>query len=346
VTAGRRELLHLGASLAAIAAVLTVLRVLGVTNQTTVALLMLVTVLATATVSRLWVAVISSIAAMLALNFFYMPPVGMFTIADPQNWIALFVFLAVAWVATRLMAERTKGELMRQKADLASTLLASLGHDLRTPLTAIGLAVENLQDGQAPPAQRREQGRLAIAELERLKRLFRDILDMARIDANALTIERDWVTPADIVDAAVSNLRPTLDHRVLDIEADAGTSVFVDPRLTSAALSHLIENALQYSPPDQPIELRGSVDADGLRLTVRDHGEGLHAAEIDQLFERFFRGRSAGRHLGAGMGLAITRGLLSAEGGRVSGRNAEGGGAEFTLFVPGTSHAVTAGQDT
>ena len=93
--------------------------------------------------------------------------------------------------------------------------------------------------------------------------------------------------------------------------------------------------------PDRAIELRGLVDAEGLRLVVRDHGPGLDLHELDHLFERFYRGRSASpQSLGTGMGLAITRGLLAAEGGRVWGENAGDGGAQFTISVPAGSHAV------
>jgi two-component system sensor histidine kinase KdpD len=325
---------------------------LDVNNATTVALSFLLIVLSAATTSSLWVAVASSVAAIATLNFFFMAPVGTFMLADGENWVALTVFLTVGCVASRqsesvrvrakeAAERRNDAELMRQKADLASTLLTSLSHDLRTPLTAIGVAVENLQQARLSDDERREQGRVALVELERLKRLFSDILDMARIDAAALAIERDWVTPADIVDAALSNLRPTLDQRAMEIDADSSNLVLVDPRLTSGALSHLIENAAQYSPAGSVIHVRGTIERDGLRVTVRDHGHGLDPAELDQLFERFFRGRTAEQHrLGTGMGLAITRGLLAAEHGRVWGENAAGGGAQFTIAVPGESHPV------
>lgn len=496
----RRDLLDLCVSLGGAVLLIAGLRRLGVTNPTTAALPLLLIVLWTATRSPLWVAVVCAVVTTISLNFFFMPPVGTLTIADPQNWVALLVFLIVGFVAsqlsavaqaqtreaierrkelgqlfdlsrdvlliterpdtldtlatyiahrfelprvalclpagngswrlrqgghaelivdgsqlslaranaetalefdarerrygshrmvddasgrrvvlvplrlgtrimgllassegdldagtldaiaglaaiaierTQLLSERKEAELVRQKADLASNLLASLGHDLRTPLTAIGVAVENLQRADLPAEKRHQQARLALSELTRLTQVFRDILDMARIDADALTVERDWVAPADIVDAAVTNLRPTLDDRQLEIDADASRVVFVDPRLTSAALSHLLENAVQYSPAHSMIELRGSVDVEGLRLVVRDHGPGLDLHELDRLFERFYRGRlTSSQSLGTGMGLAIARGLLAAEGGRVWGENADGGGAQFTISVPAGSHAV------
>src|SRR5262249_43568142 len=144
-----------------------------------------------------------------------------------------------------------------------------------------------------PEAERQQQGRVALAELDRLKRLFRDILEMARIDAAALSVERDWVTPADVIDAALASLRPALEDRTIRVDADANAVVHVDPRMTSAALSHLIENAAQYSPSREPIDLCGSVSNEGLRLVVRDRGEGLDADELDRVFDRFFRGRRA-----------------------------------------------------
>jgi signal transduction histidine kinase len=128
--------------------------------------------------------------------------------------------------------------------------------------------------------------------------------------------------------------------RDVEVDADASTLVQVEPRLTSAALSHLIENALQYAPPDQPIVLRGWVESDGLRFTVTDRGPGLDPTELDHLFERFYRGRQTQRGtFGTGMGLAIARGLLAVESGRVWGENVDGG-ARFSIAVPSSSRRI------
>jgi two-component system sensor histidine kinase KdpD len=340
------------------------LHAVGQVNATTAAVSMLVAILVAATHVRLAVAVISSIVAMLALNFLFFVPLYAFTIADPANWVALVAFLIVSVVTSQLAvaaqsrardAEERRDEQARlfelnrdmlrtrQRADLASALLASLSHDLRTPLTAVSVAVANLQDPALSPEHREGQARLAAQELDRLTCLFRDILDMARIDASALTLEHDWVTPADIVDAALAALGPTLQERSVVVEADDVTVAQVDPRLTSAALSHLIENAAQYAPVDRPIRVHGSVNADGLHLAVRDEGPGLDPEEIDRVFERFYRGRWARAHAaGTGMGLAIARGLVAAEGGQVTGVNLPGGGAEFSIVIPAPSQAGTA----
>jgi two-component system sensor histidine kinase KdpD len=487
-----RDAVALLGSLAAIAVITLALKAIRDVSPTTVALAFLLVVLGIATTARLRIATIVSVAAMLVLNFFFLPPVGTFTIADPQNWAALLVFLVVAIIASNLsaaaqertreaiarrnevtrlfdltrdvllttetasaidvlarhvarrfelqkvaiclpndvgwhihqggtdeitidtsvlntalakargtleydayrraygghlrvdangehvtvvplrhgvkavgllaaaspsldlgtldalagvvaiaieraqfLAERDAAELVRQKADLAATLLASLSHDLKTPLTAIGVAVENLR-GEISPTDRRAQAELAIAELNRLTRLFQDILDMARIDAAAIPVERQWVTPADVVDAAMAHIRHAIDGHALRIDADDDSEVEIDPRLASGALSHLLENAAQYSPKQREIHIAARTDHQGLHVSVTDQGPGLDQGELDHLFERFFRGKTA-RQLspGTGMGLAITRGLLAAAGGRVWAENVPGAGARFSLTVPG-----------
>jgi two-component system sensor histidine kinase KdpD len=249
--------------------------------------------------------------------------------------------VAIAIERTQFLAERDAAALVRQKADLASTLLAALSHDLRTPLTAISLAVENLR-GELPADERRAQATAAMTELERLTRLFQDILDMARIDAEAIQIEHQWVTAADILDAALAHVRHAVEGHELRVEADAELEVEIDPRLGSVALSHVIENAAQYSPADKPILVCARVTSDGLHISVTDQGPGLDPGELEHLFERFYRGRAARQAtFGTGMGLSITRGLLNAAGGRIWAENAPEGGARFSLVVPGRVRAAT-----
>jgi two-component system, OmpR family, sensor histidine kinase KdpD len=256
---------------------------------------------------------------------------------------ALAGVVAIAIERAQFLAERDAAELMRQKADLAATLLASLSHDMRTPLTAIQAAVENLR-GELTPAERHEQARAAAAELDRLTLLFQDILDMARIDAAAIRVDRQWVTAAEVVDAARAHVRHALEGRALRVEADEEMEVDIDPRLASVALSHVLENAAQYSPADRDILVHASVDGDGLHLSVTDGGPGLDPGELEHLFERFYRGHTARQTtFGTGMGLSITRGLLAAAGGRIWAENVPGG-ARFSIVIPGAVRRVAVPQ--
>jgi two-component system sensor histidine kinase KdpD len=111
-------------------------------------------------------------------------------------------------------------------------LLASLGHDLRTPLTAIRLAASNLQAGWLSEEERRTQSDLVLTEVERLSRLFQNILDMARIETNAVTAAREWVVPGEIVDAAVTQVQHALRGHRLEVSAEHDRAVQVDPRVT------------------------------------------------------------------------------------------------------------------
>lgn len=487
-----RELGVLAGSIAAIAAVTTALRALPQdVSPTTAALALLLSVLGAATLAPLRAAIVVSLLAMLTLNFFFLPPVGTFTIADPQNWIALFAFLVVAIIASNLsaaaqerareaiarrnevtrlfdltrdvllttetagaiellaryvarrfelarlaiclpgdagwriyqgggdelvldvdalnnalaevrgtlecarqrtdaghvragpdndlfivplrhgtkaigllaaaspaldigildavagvvaiaieraqfLAERDAAALVKQKADLASTLLASLSHDLRTPLTAIKVAIDNLAE-ELPAAERKAQARAAVTEVDRLTRLFEDILAMARIDAAAIDVERQWVTPADIVDAATAYARSALDGRPLQVHADEEREIEIDPRLVSVALAHLLENAARYSPTGAPLLVNARIKGGELVVDVTDFGPGIDPGELDQLFERFYRGSAARQTTGTGMGLAIARGLLAAAGGRVWAENVPGNGARFSIAIPGSA---------
>ena len=225
--------------------------------------------------------------------------------------------------------------MARQSEELKSALLASIGHDLRTPLTAIRVAAGNLQATWPSEQERREQSDVILSEVERLTRLFQNILEMARIDAGAVTQDMRWVAPSEIVEAARGRVEHALRGYAIDLAVEPERLVRLDPRLTSAALSHLLENAAQYAPAGSTIDVRAIVQDDGLTIAVRDRGPGISPSDLPHVFERFYRGGVAQRRRsGTGMGLAIARGVLAAEHGRISAENCSDGGARFTMVVP------------
>ena len=349
-----RNLAWLAGGVLSTGLVAVVLRTLPAVSPTTVALSLLLLVLATATAAALWVSILLSIVAMLTLNFFFLPPVGTFRISDVQNWVALVVFLAVAVSASQLSAvataraaeaaaresqlatERAETELARRRANLASALLASIGHDVRTPLTAALVALTNVQDSGSAE-ERGEHAAVAHAALNRLSRMLEDVLEMARIAANAIPIDRQWVTASDVIDAAVAHVGRALDAHPFEVHANDAHAVYIDPRLTARAVSYLLDNAARYAPAATEVTIHASVDRAGLRLVVADRGPGLPFPEIEQVFAPSFRGVAATAQPATGMGLAIARGLLEAQHGTVHAANRPGGGAEFELVVPGPS---------
>jgi two-component system sensor histidine kinase KdpD len=255
--------------------------------------------------------------------------------AESGTLDAIAGLTAIAIERAKMLEERRDAERVRQGAELKTALLASLGHDLKTPLTAIAAAAGNLRAPGTSDAVRRDQLDVIGLEVTRLNRLFQNIIDMARIETGAIAAEPEWVHPADIVDAAVQQVEHALQNHPLELDVDTPESAKVDPRLTSTALAHLLENAGQYAAAGTPISVTAKTDEDGLTLSVRDRGPGIAAQDLEHLFEQFYRGASARhRSFGTGMGLAITRGLLAAEGGRVWAENHPEGGASFTLNIP------------
>lgn len=248
---------------------------------------------------------------------------------------ALAGIAAIAIERAQFLEERKSAELTRQSEQLKTTLLASIGHDLRTPLTAIRLAATNIKSPSLSAAERDEQSDLILAETERLNRLFQNILEMARLDANAVTADARWTHPSEIVEGARDQVAATLAGRRLQVDVEHDRAVRIDPRLIASALARLIENAAQYAPAGSTIDLSASATDQGLTLSVRDHGGGIAPNDLPHLFERFYRGAAAsGRASSSGMGLWIARELLAVQGGRVWADNCADGGARFTITVP------------
>jgi two-component system sensor histidine kinase KdpD len=252
---------------------------------------------------------------------------------------ALASVVAIAMERLRLLEQREQAEVSRRSVEIKSALLASLAHDLRTPLTAARMAVNNLSVSSLTEVQRAGQVDVALAGLERLTRLFQNILDMARIDAGEITHTLEWVRFSEIVRLARRQVEHALRaHEIRISDQSNGQSVHVDPRLVSTALAHVLENAAQYSPPGSTITVTHELESDGLRLAVDDEGAGIAVADLPRLFERSYRGSEAHRHAsGTGMGLAIVQGLLNAQGGRVWAENRKERGARFSMFVPAAS---------
>ena len=202
-------------------------------------------------------------------------------------------------------------------------------------MTAIRVAADNLRSSWPDEQERREQSELIVTEVDRLTRLFQNILEMARIDAGAVAPDARWVAPSEIVDAARSRIEPALRGHAIELSVESDRLVRLDPRVTAATLSQLLENAARYSPDASPIHVDALVTDDGLTVTVRDHGRGIAPGDLPHVFERFYRGADAkADRSGTGMGLAIARGLLAVENGRISVENCADGGACFTIVVP------------
>ncbi|MGO4311293.1 DUF4118 domain-containing protein [Pseudomonas sp. KB_15] len=243
--------------------------------------------------------------------------------------------LARAQLADDLEAARLHGETEQ----LRSALLASVSHDLRTPLTSMRGSIDSLLAlGEAIPLEdRRELLEGTRDEAERLDRYIQNLLDMTRLGHGALKLARDWVSPADIVGSALNRLRAVLASLQVSTEVPAQLPLlFVHAALIEQALINVLENAARFSPPHGRLQLRAGVDDSELFFSVSDEGPGIPEAERAKIFDMFYtaaRGDRGGQ--GTGLGLAICQGMVGAHGGRISVADGiEGRGTCISLHLP------------
>ncbi|WP_460139893.1 DUF4118 domain-containing protein [Pseudomonas sp. S2_E01] len=243
--------------------------------------------------------------------------------------------LARAQLAQDLEAARLHGETEQ----LRSALLASVSHDLRTPLTAMRGSIDSLLAlGEAIPLQdRRELLEGTRDEAERLDRYIQNLLDMTRLGHGALKLARDWVAPADIVGSSLSRLRAVLAPLQVSVDVPAQLPLlYVHAALIEQALVNVLENATRFSPLHGRLQVQAGVKENELFFSVSDEGPGIPEAERAKIFDMFYtaaRGDRGGQ--GTGLGLAICQGMVGAHGGHISvGDGIEGRGTCIALHLP------------
>src|SRR5579872_1304191 len=468
-------ILRVWAALAFIAATTFFLVRVVPVNDTTAGFLYLVAILVIATRVGLIESTIASFAAMLCFNFFFLPPVGALTIADPRNWIALFAFLATSLTASQLSVrakrraveaedrrgeverlyalsralllmdtshpiakqivqqialsceipgvalymrntgevhrvgledseiefslreaavrssvlkdqeknlimtpirlggepigslalndgalsdaalqsllnlvaiglERansqkamTQAEVARQSEELKSTLLDAIAHEFKTPLTSIKAVTTDLLSGSPRPLEPHERELISIVDesTDRLSKLVSDAIQLARIEGGSFRLQLGVHFVHSLISTAIRQMKSVIDDRRIDVVVpDDLPPVRVDAGLIHVVLTHLLDNALKYSPPDNPITIGARLSEGEVVVYLADRGKGIAAEEQGQIFAKFYRGSNE-RHLqGTGMGLAIAREILRAHGEDIAVSSSPGQGSEFSFGLP------------
>ena len=220
--------------------------------------------------------------------------------------------------------------------DARRELVAWASHDLRTPLASLQAMLEAVEDGLAEPerylAAMREQVRTLSA-------LVDDLFELARIDAGALTLEIREAQLSGLVESCLRGLEAEALARHVTLEArvdDGRAYVRCAPDKVERVLFNLVTNALRHTPSDGSVAVLVEPREQEVQVTVEDTGEGLPADGARRVFERFWRGDAARTRAtgGAGLGLAIARGLVEAQGGRIWAENRPGGGARISFTLP------------
>jgi two-component system sensor histidine kinase KdpD len=231
---------------------------------------------------------------------------------------------------------------------LRNSLLAALGHDLRTPLTLLVGLSESLA-GSTPPLAPQQLGIAATLKSEalRMNTLVANLLDMARIQSGGVHLHLEWQSIEEVVGSALRASTHTLaGHTVRTaLPADLPLVQF-DPPLLERVLVNVLENAAKYTPPGSTITIDTRLRGDWIELRLADNGPGLPPGREEAIFEKFTRGDPESSTPGVGLGLAICRAIVEAHGGRIRAEGAPGGGARIVIALRrGTPPALPDTED-
>lgn len=237
----------------------------------------------------------------------------------------------------RLRNESLQIELLQRTDALRAALLSSISHDLKTPLSSIKAAASSLlqEDVQWDEEARHSFAEAIEHEADRLNRLVGNLLDMSRIEGGALKPEKEWYPVDELIHDVLGHMQPVLQDRTLltDLPADL-PPVELDYLQMDQVLTNLIENAVRYTPPASPIEVRARLEGEQMVISVADRGPGVPPVDLERIFDKFYRVLGTQRTTGSGLGLAVCKGLVEAHGGRIWAENREGGGAVFRFILP------------
>ena len=359
--------------IAVVAATAAMVSLSNARTTATPALVFVLAVVAAGLVGGARAAVVTAIVATIALNVAFIHPYWTLKVNALDDWVALAVFVAVAFVVAllvvaqadrrrsaekreaellalynhlqeinaereRLAEEATRVEVLEQVDEQRAALLRSVSHDLRTPLATIRAVASDLRDGTPyEEATRAELLASVCDEAERLDRIVANLLSYSRIEAGALQPERQAVALDELVAECIRRLGSLFANvRVqVDIPPDLPL-VDGDYTQIDQVLSNLIENAARYAPMRSTLWITARPRDGMVEIRVADEGIGVNAPDRSRVFEPFQRGETGGS---AGIGLALSRAIVEAHGGTIRIDQSVGGGATFVFTLPARNPA-------
>jgi two-component system sensor histidine kinase KdpD len=248
---------------------------------------------------------------------------------------AVAYLVAIGVERARALEEASHTEAAHQSEVLKSALLDALAHDFRTPLTSIKAAATSLLGGDRC-AEDRELMTIINEETDRLNRLVAEVLEMVRIEAGKLHLEKRPHHVAEIVDSALADVQPAMHERPVEVRLQSDLpEAEVDFDFVQQVLKQLLDNALKYSPPGSPVTISARAGEGRIVISVADRGSGIDEQEQARIFDKFFRAREHRfRVPGTGMGLAIAKGIVEAHGGKIWVTSEPGQGSVFSFSLP------------
>ena len=232
--------------------------------------------------------------------------------------------------------------LATERESLRNTLLASISHDLRTPLSVIAGAGSTLAEHGAKleEATRSSLARSIETKAREMSDLVSNVLDLVRFESGQVALRRDWQALDDLIGAALPALGAKLENHTLELRIPSELPpVYVDATLIVQVFVNLFDNVSKYTPPGTRVSVSAAADGPFVRVVVEDDGPGLPSGEPARLFDKFQRGNEEGTIVGVGLGLAICQAIVRAHGGQIEAQRRAGRGARFEFTIPSTETA-------
>ncbi|HET8584513.1 MAG TPA: DUF4118 domain-containing protein [Casimicrobiaceae bacterium] len=289
-------------------------------------------------------AIAAAIFSVAAFDWLFVPPRGRFSVDDVQYLLTFAIMVAVAVVISRLVDRmrrqadaQARLEIAAETERIRSALLASISHDLRTPLAVMAGASSSLAErGERMSAGERQALAQSVFDQAReMSEHVAKVLEMTRLETGVIELSRDWTALPEVVSSVLARLHARLAaHRVIVELPDDLPLVRVDAPLIEQALSNLLENCAQHTPAGTIVRVRAQRREADVLVTIEDYAAGLSDAEFDQLFAKFHRGSVEGGGTDIGLGLAICRAIVRLHGGDAWAERAPGGGTAFRFTLP------------
>lgn len=319
------------------------------TGYKVVALILLLAVSILAMIFDIWPVVISAIYSALIWNFFFIPPLLDFTIGSAEDGLLFLMYFVIAMVNAVLTSKIRKAEIKAKEEEerkntikLYNTVLNSLSHELKTPISTIIGAIDSLKE---TPSKLSENNRLELlAEIEtagmRLNRQVENLLSMSRLESGFIKPQLDWCDMAELVHKVIHNIELETSSHFIQFEANEETPLFkLDRGLIEQVIYNILHNAIQYTPPQSVIRIEILHQEESCRITISDNGPGVPEKNLDSVFKKFYRLPNSATG-GTGLGLSIVKGFVEAHQGSINLENRREGGAKFTIAIPAEASYV------
>ena len=308
-----------------------------------VAMVYLLAVVVVALRYSLGAAILTSVLSVGLFDYFFVPPQGAFSVDDAQYLLTFAIMVAVAIVIstlTRSVREQARAqtalEVEAETERIRSALLASISHDLRTPLAVMSGASSSLAERgeQLEAIERRELARSVYDQAREMGERVSKVLQMTRLESGGLALELDWVSLPELAATVLDRLSERLAaHRVMVDWPGELPLVHVDAVLLEQVLMNLLDNAAKHTAPGTVVRLRAQVRDADIVVSVEDFGHGIPDSDVERVFAKFHRGNTAGTAGGMGLGLAIARSIVRLHKGEAWAEKMPGGGTAFRFTL-------------